>query len=250
MIPKIGVTSKVFSFNKWYRDMHHSGFKVIELNKRKSIMKLVNVWLDQRKKDIKGFDLSMHTETTGVFSNNQQFTITELDTLKSEVILCKMFCIKELVFHLKNDKLSESEAAQLREIIDFAKQQGVEMIYESNAITVADVALDFLEKFPDVNYNLDLGHLNKGYGKGMLGCEIDEFIDKVKDRVVYIHAHNNSGLHDEHAALSDGTLDWKHVLDMLDMSKVKKIIIETITLEQAKKTKEDLDAYFRSKSPS
>jgi sugar phosphate isomerase/epimerase len=44
--------------------------------------------------------------------------------------------------------------------------------------------------------------------------------------VLYVHASNNSGQRDEHIGLEDGTLDWRHVLDMLDFSKIVKIIIE------------------------
>jgi sugar phosphate isomerase/epimerase len=43
--------------------------------------------------------------------------------------------------------------------------------------------------------------------------------------MVYVHASGNSGRGDEHLGLGDGTLDWRHVLDMLDLSRILEIIL-------------------------
>jgi len=248
MIPKIGITTSTFNQKKWYKEITNSEFKVIEIGGRGVRIYLDPEWIEKIKPKLKNVDLSFHSGTVKIFTDNPQFTITEFNMLKSEILICEMIGAKELIFHLKHDKLTEKEESQLKEIIDFSKNHNVEMIYESNGIIVADVALDFLKRFPDVNYNLDFGHLNNGYGRGMLGCELDEFIKRIKNRVVYVHAHNNSGKKDEHIALRDGTLDWKHVLDLLDLSKIKKIIMEVRTIEDIKKTKEDLESYFNPKT--
>lgn len=248
MKPKIGITTSIFNQKKWYKEIKDSEYRVLEIGKRTATIYLDPVWIDKIKPFLKDFDLSIHSGTVKVFTENSQFTITELNMLKSEILICEMIGAKELIFHLKHDKLTEKEESELREIIDFSKEHNVEMIYESNGIIVADVALDFLKRFPDINYNLDLGHLNNGYGRGMLGCELDEFINNIKDRVVYIHAHNNSGKKDEHIALRNGTLDWKNVLDLLDLSNVKKIIMEVRTINDINKTKEDLNEYFNPKT--
>ena len=248
MAPKIGITTKPFNPKNWYKEIGESGFKVLEIGKRTAKFYLDPEWINKLKPYLEGFDLSLHSGTIKVFTENPQFTITELNMLKSEVLICEMIGAKELIFHLKHDKLTEDEISRLREVIDFAKEHNIEMIYESNGIIVADVVYDFLERFPDVNYNLDLGHMNNGYGRGMLGCEIDEFINKIKDRVVYIHAHNNSGKKDEYKALRDGTLDWKHVLSLLNLSIVKKIMIEIADFDDIIKTKTDLKEYFNPKT--
>ncbi|MBW3019438.1 hypothetical protein KY329_04620, partial [Candidatus Woesearchaeota archaeon] len=112
----------------------------------------------------------------------------------------------------------------------------------------AELCLSVLNRFPDLGYNLDLGHMNVALQTGHLGIQLDEFLDKVKDRVVYIHAHNNNGQKDQHIALSDGILDWKHVLDNLDLSRVKKIIIECNLKEDALKSREALYKYLKPKA--
>lgn len=204
------------------------------------------------KEKLNGKDLSFHTGTSRIFSchmhNCPEFNEAELNFLKAEIIACKIMGAKEFIFHMKHTKLTKDEEKLWQEVIDFAEKNGIEMIYESNQQFSGEVCLDFLKRFPDVNYNLDLGHFNTAIGNNTLGIDADEFISKIRDRVVYIHAHNNNGLRDEHLALTDGTLDWKHVLDMLDLSKVRKIIMEVKKTEDYIKTKRALDGYFRNKN--
>jgi len=119
------------------------------------------------------------------------------------------------------------------------------MIYESNGFFYGKTCLDILKRFPKLKYNLDLGHLNTALGNKTLCMSLDEFINKIKDRVVYIHAHNNNGKKDEHVSLEKGTLDWKHVLNMLDLSKIRKIIIEVNGIAGIKKTKKLLENYIK-----
>jgi sugar phosphate isomerase/epimerase len=66
----------------------------------------------------------------------------------------------------------------------------------------------------------------------------------VKNRVVYVHASGNSGRGDEHLGLGDGTLDWRHVLDMLDLSRILKIIIEVRSLGMVEDSRRDLTEYL------
>jgi len=216
----------------------------IEINTRTNLFWFVDDRIEKIRPKYERFNLSMHSGISMPFRGNEQFTKMKLELLRSEIIACSMIGAKELIFHLHHDKLSENEAVRIREIIDFAKSKGVDMVYESNGVCVAEIALDFLKRFPDVGYNLDLGHLNNGHGRGMLGCPIDEFLKDLKDRTVYIHAHGNNGKKDQHLALRKGTLDWKHVFDVLDMSNVRKVISETNDKEDAEMNLEDLNEYF------
>ena len=62
-----------------------------------------------------------------------------------------------------------------------------------------------------------------------------------------MHVHNNIGEMDLHTSLRKGTLDWKHVLDLLDFKNIKKIIIEQHEMSDVRSTKKDLDAYFKKR---
>jgi sugar phosphate isomerase/epimerase len=201
------------------------------------------------KEALVGKDLSMHSQAGSVFSSVDQYGIpdlaeAELSILRAEVVLCKVLGIKEFIFHLKSGKLTESEIKSVREVLDFAKEKGVEMIYESNFGFVAEETLAVLDEFPDINYNLDLGHLNGSLGGGVLGMTVEDFISRVKDRIVYVHAHNNDGVSDQHRSLADGTLDWRKVFCLLDFSNIRKVMAEVWDLKALLETKNLLEEYF------
>lgn len=205
------------------------------------------------KKYLVGKDLSFHTQTSRIFScknkecNLPEFNEAELDVLKAEIILCKILGIKEFIFHLKQEKLTEKEVETFEEILKFARKKKVEMIYEPNGFFNGNNFVYNLNKFRGLKANLDLGHLNNAIGSKTLEMDLDEFIEEIKDRVIYIHAHNNNGKEDEHKSLDEGTLDWKNILNRLNFSKIRKIIMEVKTTEAIKKSKKLLEQYLIQK---
>lgn len=225
-LPVIGVTTQVIRRAKWYKHIHGLGFDAVEINRRNSKLNFSVFFLEKVKKYMEGFDLSVHSGASGIFQPNESFTAAHLAILSAEIDVCRFLGARQLVFHLGDGVLSKVKKQRLRQVLSRAENLGVDMIYESNSVLVADYAYDALESFPKLGYVLDLGHLNNGYGRGMLGCEIDEFVRNVRNRVVYVHASNNDGWRDEHAGLEEGSLDWRGVLDMLDVSKIVKIIVE------------------------
>ena len=250
MVPKIGLKTA----NIFYDVGDKTDFDVLEITTKdpKFAFDLKNVF--DIKEHLKGKELSMHTQTNRIFGCKTykvpSFNEAELYILKAEIIVCKILGIKELIFHLRQEKLTKEEKEIVKEMFAFAKKNDVEMIYESNNRFYAETSLDVLDSFPKLNYNLDLGHLNTAIGNKTLGMDVNEFIDKVKSRIVYVHAHNNNGLQDEHKSLEKGTLDWKSVLNMMDLSKVRKIIMEVRTPEGISESKKLLEDYLKSKKIS
>ena len=246
-IPKIGLKADPTYFD-WHTDL---GYDVLELASKDpdlgfKIMKIINA-----KKTLEGKELSMHSQLSRIFSCKEkgfpEFNEAEINVLKAEIILCRILGAKELIFHMKVEPLNEDEEKILGKMFKFAKKNGVEMIFESNNKFAGLNTLDVLSRFPELKYNLDLGHFNVGIGTEDIGMSVDDFLLKIKDRVAYIHAHNNNGIKDEHRSLDEGTLDWKHILDMLDLSKIRKIIMEVRTPEAASKTKKLLEDYLKAK---
>tara|TARA_Y100000310_G_C20338774_1_gene648785 strand:- start:270 stop:725 length:456 start_codon:yes stop_codon:yes gene_type:complete len=127
---------------------------------------------------------------------------------------------------MKDGFLDEEEKGKFREMIDFAKEKGIELIYESNSFCKAEHALRFLEDFPEINYCLDFGHVNTGIKSGKFGMDLMEFIEKIKSRIVNIHAHNNDGTEDRHDSLDDGNFPWRDVLDKLKDQNLSRIVVE------------------------
>lgn len=222
----IGVTTQVISQAKWYKHVGQFGLGTIEINRQNSKLHFNHHALLKVKGYLEGYGLSLHSGTAGMFQPNDAFTRANLAVLAAEIEVCRFLGARQLVFHLGDGFLSAVEKSRLGDIIAHAESLGVEMLYESNSALTADYAYDVLGSFPTLGYVLDLGHLNNGHGLGRLGCPMEEFVGRVGSRVSYAHASNNSGLRDEHVGLDRGTLDWRGVLDLLDMSRISKIIIE------------------------
>lgn len=243
-MPAVGITTQVIRKAKWYKDARELGFDAVEINRRNSKLHFNLYFLEKVRRYMEGFDLSLHSGTAGVFQPCESFTRANLAILTAEIDVCRVLGARQLVFHLNDGILSGGDKRRLRQVFSYAADQGVDMLYESNSVLVADDAYDVLKSFPGLGYVLDLGHLNNGCGRGRLGCGIDEFLRRVGDRVVYVHASNNTGKRDEHIGLEDGTLDWRHVLGMLDLSRVSKIIIEVRALEMVEPSRRVLTQYL------
>lgn len=232
---------------KWYKCFPEFGFDTIEINRQDTKLYFDFYFVEKIKRYTHGYDLSIHSGTKGIFQPIPCFTEANLAILTAEIDLCAMLEAKQLVFHLNDGILSAGDREKLKDVLTYAKGLNIRMLYESNSKMVASHAYDVLNSFNDLGYVLDLGHLNNGAGNGRLGCEIDEFIGNVRDRIEYIHASNNGGTCDEHESLANGTLDWRHVLDLIDLSQVKKIIIEVRNLDMVESTFKDLVQYLESR---
>ncbi len=107
--PKIGFKTN----NIFYEGKDKINFNTLEIRSDDphigfNIKKVLKV-----KKFLKGKNVSMHTQTSRVFScrnrenKTPEFNEAELNVLKAEIILCKILGIRELIFHLKQEKLTK-----------------------------------------------------------------------------------------------------------------------------------------------
>jgi sugar phosphate isomerase/epimerase len=242
--PIVGATSQLIRSSKWYKDATQLGVDAIEINRRHSKLHLNVYFLEKVKQYLQDLPVSLHSATTGVFQKLESFTQAELATLQAEIDVARFLGAHEIIFHLNSGALDESRKRRLAQVVDYGKENGVELIYESDSVLRAHDTCKVLETFPAVGYALDLGHLNNGYRRNLLGCEIEEFISRVRDRTVYIHANNNCGTIDEHKGLNDGSLNWRWVMDLLDICRIRKIIIEVHSIEYLKDSQDALRDYL------
>ena len=220
--PKIGL--KIGS--ALYKGSGKVDSKVIEIIPKDPDFAFNKKYLDKFKKALRGKDLNMHTSTKRVFSNKDKgIREMQLLMLRSEILASEYLGCKELIVHLTQDKLKKSEINKFQEIISFAKKHCVEILYEPNHTLNGKNFLYNLSQLKGLKVNLDIGHLNTAIVKKSLGMDVEEFLKKLKGKIIYLHLHNNNGK-DEHKGLKEGSLDWKAILDQVDMTKVKKIIIE------------------------
>jgi sugar phosphate isomerase/epimerase len=245
--PVIGTTSQVIRSSKWYKSATQLGFKALEINRRDSKLHMNTFFLEKVKRYLEGLEISLHSATTGIFQELESFSQAELSTLQAEVDVCRILGAGELVFHLNANRLDARQSRRLRPVIDYAHDNGILPIYESNAGMNAKQVFKVLELFPDIGFALDLGHLNNGVGRNLLGSTVDAFIESIKHRIVYIHANNNDGIGDQHLGLDSGSLDWCAVLDRLETDRIRKIIIEVCSADYLDASRRALGRYFENR---
>ncbi len=206
------------------------------------------ILLIKLKEMFKGKELSLHSQLSRIFSSREkgfpEFSEAEMNILKSEIIISKIIGIKQINFHMKETEFTEDETKKFNEIINFANKNGIEMIYE-NHVCSEEVIFRVLKNFPRIQFCLDIGHLNVAVHMGKFKMNLDEFLEKVKSRLVHIHAHNNYGEKDEHNSLDEGNFNWRNVLDYLGKDHLKKVIIESKKKEDILKSKKLLLNYFK-----
>jgi sugar phosphate isomerase/epimerase len=246
--PVIGATSQVIRTSKWYKAASQLGFAALEVNRRNSRLHLNTFFLEKVRRYLSGLDLSIHSSTTGLFQELESFSQAELATLQAEVDIGRILGAGELIFHINVARLDERKGRLLEPVIAYALDSGVLPVFESDAGLNARQALQVLEMFPDLGYALDLGHLNNGWGRNLLGCPMDTFIEKVKHRTVYIHANNNDGLKDQHHGLDQGSLDWRAVLDRFDLGRIRKIIVEVCAAAHLDPSRRALQHYLDART--
>lgn len=223
---RIGVTSKLFSQERWFIEAAASPWRVLEINRRSSELWCGDRPLETVRSHLAGFVLSMHSGTHRVFETTAQFTETEISMVKSEIVMCQRLGATELNVHLPEETLTEDQGRVLNELLALAHNHGITLMVENNSGSPSETLLDLLRRFPGLMMNLDIGHLNRQLQEKLITLPLDEYIRAIRDRVVYVHAHNNKGQADEHKSLDYGTLEWRDVLDKLDLTRTRTIILE------------------------
>lgn len=200
------------------------------------------------KEDFHGRNLSLHSQLSRIFScadrGFPEFAEAEMNILKSEIIISNFLGIKQIIFHMKETPFTEKEIKEFNKIINFAEKNEIEMIYE-NHVCSDEIILNVLKTFPKVKFCLDIGHLNVAMHNGKFKMDLDKFSERVKPKLINIHAHNNYGEKDEHNSIEDGNFDWQKFLNKLKNSNLKKIVIESRKKEDILKTKELLNNFYK-----
>lgn len=188
-------------------------------------------------------EVSMHTQTKRIFSRDSELLEEiKLTTLRDEVLACDYIGADQLVLHLKQGKLSEEEARKIEEIVELTREKNVQVLYEPNSNFKGESYIYNLEKIDGLRANMDLCHLAMAVENETLGMGLNEFLRKVRDEVVYVHASNYDGER-EHVGLDQGSLDWRHVLEELDLDRIVKVIIE-LHHRHFEETKQSLEKFL------
>jgi len=124
----------------------------------------------------------------------------------------------------------------VRILAEYAESMDIKIAIENmpkNVPAVLKNPEDFAEFFKeldlDVGFVLDVGHAH-------MSGSIMEFLKKLKDKLTYMHIHDNNGKIDSHMAIGTGTIDWDNVVKAIMQIKYDGII----TLEVIEDVRESI----------
>jgi sugar phosphate isomerase/epimerase len=131
----------------------------------------------------------------------------------------------------------ELNLESIRELLSVAQEFGVKITIENGLyplpflLRTADDFIRFYEDLgeTDLGLTLDIGHAN-------VNSQINEFFEKVPEKIVHAHLHDNHGRTDEHLGLGDGIIDWLKIVRAF-----KKISFKgTLVVESEKNVEESI----------
>ena len=131
----------------------------------------------------------------------------------------------------------ELNLESVRDLLSAARKVGVNATIENGLhpfpflMKTADDFVCFYKDLGETNLGItfDLGHAN-------VNNQINEFFEKLPERIVHVHLHDNHGKTDEHLGLGDGNIDWQKTVRAF-----KKIDFKgTLVVESAKNVEESI----------
>lgn len=174
-------------------------------------------------------DLSSQGYSFTVHSPYSEMNIADIDALRRRECLMKLkrsidsaakIEAKALVLHPGLKMRDQAIAQRLNEesiltLYDYAESFGLNLALENmipntqHFMTKPRDFEDFLERTQvHLKIAFDIGHAH-------LGALVNEFVSKLSDRFIIIHAHDNNGIRDEHLGIGDGSIDWDEFTDQI-----------------------------------
>ena len=130
-----------------------------------------------------------------------------------DIDYCHKNDINMVVMHVcsnrKNGAPNRIGLKRYQEIVDYASSLGVKVAFENTKnLEYFEYIVDHI-KGDNAGVCLDSGHYHCFYEN-----EFDW--DKVKDKILAVHLHDNNGKDDQHLNIFDGNLDWEALESRLE----------------------------------
>lgn len=184
-------------------------------------------WLDQTGLGLHSVHAPMDRYSSSGRESGAPISISETDKLrrveavdeiKWAMELAERIPFRFLVLHMGtgreplDPRYQDAAFNSLEYLVVFAKQRGVTIALENTPgeLATAEALIDFLRqtRLGELRLCFDVGHAHMGEG-------VDAAFDRMRERVVTTHIHDNRGEHDDHLVPFEGAIDWEAALGKL-----------------------------------
>jgi sugar phosphate isomerase/epimerase len=196
------------------------------------------------------------------FSADEAMRLKGMALVRNRVEMTHRLGGAAIVLHLPNmwpdepdgDSALERVHRSLKELEPYATERGVKVAVENGRFrepefeTLKGLLAAYPSRFLGLCYDSGHGHIG---GRGL------ECLDKLKDRLISVHLHDNDGKADQHALPFTGTLDWAGLTRVLAGSSYRGCVSlevsmrksamrdETVFLKQAHEAGTRIDRMIR-----
>ncbi|MEK7202875.1 MAG: TIM barrel protein [Patescibacteria group bacterium] len=240
---KIGISTAVSTGkDNWDRmiDLINHDFKNIQLYNKITRIRFADIEPLLILKNKQKLTYSFHSMVQDLFCSDKVIADGEFYLLKEEIRIASLLKCPEIIFHIsKKIPLSVKEKNSLNQLINFAIKNNIILCLENNSSTSpfsGDYLIDFLNEYKNLFFCLDIGHFNIALKKGLVS-NFDNFLEKVKNKIIQLHLNYNDGVKDQHIDFSNKGYRYLHkILQFIDQKDFV-AFIETKNIKQALKIK-------------
>ena len=192
------------------------------------------MWLE--KYNLKVLDLhASEGVNNNWISKDESLRIAGVELVKNRIYMANKLSCDVIILHFERAPNNESEEnvywnilhKSLNEIKPYAQKHNIKIALENytndDYTEIIRLFSEYDSSFLGLCY--DSGHGNIGDGLKML--------EKLKDRLISIHLHDNDGKTDQHKLPFSGTVEWDKLAEILDRSSYTKCISMEVSMKNS-----------------
>lgn len=238
---KIGVSTITHTGSRGYEklsDLVGNNFKHIEFYNQVTRIRagdVDNLLFLKRKNDL---SYTLHSLSKDLFCPDKVISDANFYFLKGEIKLASLINGQRVVFHIskeKRERLTDHERNKLVALISYANKNKIKLCLENNSsegIFSTDYVSDLINRFKNLYFCLDVGHLNIASKKEYIR-DINAFLAAVKHKTLQIHLHYNNGFSDQHEEFNEIGMDYlKQILRHFNINRMP-LVIEARNINKA-----------------
>jgi sugar phosphate isomerase/epimerase len=189
-----------------------------------------------KKYNLKALDIhASEGRTTNWLSRNESSRASSINLVKNRIYMASKLSCDAIILEFRREPINENEKQtywntlhkSLNELKPYAKKYNIKIALENyNNKECTEVQKLFSEYDSDfLGFCYDSGHGNIDNGL--------ETLEKLKDRLIAIHLHDNDGESDQHKFIFSGTLDWDKLAKILAKSAYKRCVNMEINMSNS-----------------
>jgi sugar phosphate isomerase/epimerase len=182
----------------------------------------IDIWL--KEFGLKTLDLHGSAGNEKGWASAQEYQrLSGVELAKNRIEMTAYLGADVVIMHVPGDPESSPIRKSLDELEPFARERNIRIAIENGQFPAISKLLS--EYSPDyLGLCYDCGHGNITGANGL------DNLEKLKDRLISVHLHDNDNSGDQHKIMFMGTVDWERLANIMARSSYKKPVSMEVTM--------------------